>query len=123
MTISSRTVEGTPSRCPLCEATTKIEFSEPAGDATCPNCGCLLWLAADVLTTLQNKIEAATGVAADKPSPLSPLKDLDLGSDSLDIIELVMELEEEFSIAISPEDARRIETVGDAIRYIEKHRR
>ena len=47
----------------------------------------------------------------------------DLGADSLDTVELVMALEEAFSIEIPDEDAEKIETVGDAIRYIEEHQK
>ncbi len=43
----------------------------------------------------------------------------DLGADSLDVVELVMKLEEEFDIEIPDEDAEKIRTVGDAVRYIE----
>lgn len=43
----------------------------------------------------------------------------DLGADSLDIVELVMALEEEFGISIPDEDAEGIKTVGDAAAYIE----
>jgi acyl carrier protein len=43
----------------------------------------------------------------------------DLGADSLDTVELVMEFEEEFEINIPDEDAEKIQTVGDAIQYIE----
>jgi acyl carrier protein len=43
----------------------------------------------------------------------------DLGGDSLDTVELVMELEEEFDINIPEEDADRIKTVGDALRYLD----
>jgi acyl carrier protein len=45
----------------------------------------------------------------------------DLGADSLDTVELVMALEEEFGLEISDEDAEKITTVGDAVRYIEEH--
>ena len=44
----------------------------------------------------------------------------DLGADSLDTVELVMALEEEFGIEIPDEDAEKIQTVGDAIKYIEE---
>ena len=44
----------------------------------------------------------------------------DLGADSLDIVELVMEFEKEFNISIPDEDAEKISTVGDAITYIEE---
>jgi len=46
----------------------------------------------------------------------------DLGADSLDVVELVMALEEEFDIEIPDEDAEGILTVGDAIKYIEEHK-
>jgi len=45
----------------------------------------------------------------------------DLGADSLDTVELVMALEEAFKIEISDEDAEKIGTVGDAVRYIQTH--
>ena len=45
----------------------------------------------------------------------------DLGADSLDTVELVMALEEEFGIEISDEDAEKIQTVGDVIKYIKEH--
>lgn len=44
----------------------------------------------------------------------------DLGADSLDTVELVMALEEEFGVEIPDEDAEKIQTVGDAIKYIEE---
>jgi acyl carrier protein len=47
----------------------------------------------------------------------------DLGADSLDIVELIMALEDEYGIEIPDEDAEKIETVGDAIRYIEEHKK
>ena len=45
----------------------------------------------------------------------------DLGADSLDIVELVMALEEEFGIDIPDEDADKIKTVGDAMDYLKSH--
>ncbi|MCX7700560.1 MAG: acyl carrier protein [Gemmataceae bacterium] len=44
----------------------------------------------------------------------------DIGADSLDIVELIMELEEEFEITIPDEQAEKIKTVGEAIDHIEK---
>jgi len=45
----------------------------------------------------------------------------DLGADSLDTVELVMELEEEFDITIPDDAAEKIQTVGQAIEYIDEH--
>jgi acyl carrier protein len=45
----------------------------------------------------------------------------DLGADSLDLVELIMSMEEEFDIEISDEDAEKLRTVKDAIDYIAKH--
>jgi acyl carrier protein len=45
----------------------------------------------------------------------------DLGADSLDIVELVMALEEEFGIDIPDEDADKLKTVGDAMNYLKSH--
>lgn len=47
----------------------------------------------------------------------------DLGADSLDTVELVMALEEEFGIEIPDEDAEKIATVRDAITYIREHKK
>ena len=44
----------------------------------------------------------------------------DLGADSLDIVELVMEFEKEFNIDIPDEDAEKLRTVGDAIAYLDQ---
>ena len=46
----------------------------------------------------------------------------DLGADSLDTVELIMEFEEEFSIEIPDEDAENITTISSAIKYIDEHK-
>ena len=45
----------------------------------------------------------------------------DLNADSLDLVELIMSLEEEFSVKISDEDAAKIQTVQDAMDYLQEH--
>lgn len=47
----------------------------------------------------------------------------DLGADSLDTVELIMEFEKEFDITIPDEDSEKISTVGDAVKYIEEHQK
>lgn len=59
------------------------------------------------------------GIDEDKVTRDASFKD-DLGADSLDIAELVMELEDEFDMEIPDEEAEKIVTVGDALDYIEK---
>lgn len=45
----------------------------------------------------------------------------DLGADSLDVVEFVMEVEKEFNITIPDEEAAKLATVGDAVKYIDAH--
>jgi acyl carrier protein len=46
----------------------------------------------------------------------------DLGADSLDIVEIIMDFENEFGISIPDEDIIKLKTIGDAIKYIEAHK-
>jgi acyl carrier protein len=121
MVIPSRTPEGFPSRCPLCGAETNLEFSDPAGDAPCPKCGHLLWLSGELLSWLRTRLTDTAGVPIDRVNADTALAEL--GTPSLDAVELVMEREEKFDVSIPEEVAERIETVGDAIRCIEQSRR
>lgn len=59
------------------------------------------------------------GVKSEEVVPEASFVD-DLGADSLDTVELVMAFEEEFGTEIPDEDAEKIQTVGDAIKYIEE---
>jgi acyl carrier protein len=58
------------------------------------------------------------------PETITPETNLidDLGADSLDVVELIMSLEDEFGIAISDEDAAQLYTVGRIVEYLEKLR-
>ena len=60
------------------------------------------------------------GVDEDEVKPEASFVD-DLNADSLDLVELIMELEDQFGIKISDEDAERIRTVQDAVDYIDEH--
>ena len=60
------------------------------------------------------------GVSQDQVTPQASFVD-DLGADSLDTVELVMAFEEEFGLDIPDEDAEKMTTVSDAIKYLEEH--
>jgi acyl carrier protein len=115
MPISSRTPEGIPHRCPVCGKMSAVEPSYPGGDSCCPSCGQLLWW-------FRDRLSRNAGVAPERIT-LSSLFTEDIGADSLEIVELVMELEEEFQVTIPDDEAERIKTVADAIRFIKRHRR
>lgn len=113
MTISSRTPEGEPQRCSVCGSIAAMETSWPMVDSCCPACGSmLLWL--------RDRLGAAE--LLDGPLPLDASLE-ELGVDSLDLVELLMELEEEFDISIADEEAERMQTTRDAIRYLRRRKR
>jgi acyl carrier protein len=64
-------------------------------------------------------ISEQLGVKPEEVTPEASFID-DLGADSLDTVELIMALEEEFNVEIPDEDAEKMTTVGDAIKYIEE---
>jgi acyl carrier protein len=73
------------------------------------------------MSTIENKIKA---ILIDKlgvdESEVIPEADFanDLGADSLDTVEIIMEIEKEFEIQIPDEEAKKIRTVGEAVNYI-----
>jgi acyl carrier protein len=78
-------------------------------------------MAAPELETRLKKIVAEQlGVDESKIIPSARFSD-DLNADSLDLVEMIMSLEEEFGVEIPDEDAEKILTVGDAMSYIESH--
>lgn len=119
MTISSRTPEGFPSHCSVCGAETPIEFSMISGDATCPDCGHLLWFTSELFRVYQHRMANLLGVPPEEITADTNLVD-DLGADSLDTVELVMMLEEAFDIEVKEEDLHQMQTVADAIRFLEQ---
>lgn len=77
-------------------------------------------MSADIFERVKKIIVDRLGVEESKVTPEATFKD-DLGADSLDVVELVMELEDEFDMEISDEDAEKIATVGDVVDYIKSH--
>ena len=75
---------------------------------------------AAVADKVKSIIVEQLGVDEEEVTPDASFVD-DLGADSLDTVELVMEFEEEFDITIPDEEAEKIQTVGQAITYIEEH--
>ena len=74
-------------------------------------------MSAEVKDRVKKIIVDQLGVDVDKVRPEASFID-DLGADSLDIVELVMALEEEFNIEIPDEDAEKARTVGDVMQYV-----
>ena len=68
-------------------------------------------------TSVKSIIVEQLGVTADEVVPQASFID-DLGADSLDIVELVMAMEEEFDVEIPDEDAEKIQTIGSAMAYL-----
>jgi acyl carrier protein len=77
---------------------------------------------AAIETKVKSIIADQLGVGEDEIKPESSFIE-DLGADSLDIVELVMAMEEEFEVEIPDEEAENIKTVGDAINYIHTHKK
>lgn len=77
-------------------------------------------MSADILQRVKNIIVERLGVEEGEIKLESSFKE-DLGADSLDVVELVMELEDEFDLEISDEEAEKINTVGDVVNYIQSH--
>ena len=78
-------------------------------------------MAATVETRVKEIVCEQLGVNDEEVTAKASFID-DLGADSLDIVELVMALEEEYEIEISDEDAEKIKTVQDIVTYIEEHK-
>jgi acyl carrier protein len=69
---------------------------------------------------LKKIIVEQLGVDEEEVTPTASFVE-DLNADSLDLVELIMSLEEEFGMEISDEDAEKIQKVSDAVEYIEEH--
>ena len=77
-------------------------------------------MAADTYDRMKKIIVEQLGVDETDVTPTASFVE-DLNADSLDLVELIMSLEEEFNLEISDEDAEKIHTVGDALEYVQEH--
>lgn len=75
----------------------------------------------NVESKVQEIIVSKLGVEESQVTPSASFTN-DLGADSLDTVELVMEFEKAFNLQIPDEDAEKIQTVGDAVTYITSHK-
>jgi acyl carrier protein len=73
-----------------------------------------------IFDKVKERISDILGVDADDVTMEASFMD-DLGADSLDVVELIMALEEEFEIEIPDEEAEKIQTVADVVDYIKEH--
>jgi acyl carrier protein len=79
-------------------------------------------MSANIEQKVKNIIAEQLGVGEEEIKPTSSFIE-DLGADSLDIVELVMAMEEEFEVEIPDEEAENIKTVQDAVSYITTHKK
>lgn len=101
------TPEGDSDHCPICGHAFRLEPSKSTHDAPCPQCRQLLgWF--------------QTHLPEGKDEVIS--FDTELYDDSLDLVELIMEFEEEFGTSIPLEDAMQVQSIRDAIRYLQQRR-
>jgi acyl carrier protein len=130
-TVSSRTPEGEPKLCPVCGALICIEPSTPSGDGPCPGCGVLLWFLhtsrgvrlyevnciASIRERAANILARALGAGKEELTRSIASID-DFKMDSLDIVELVMDFEDEFGVSLSDAELQHIRTLGDLIEWL-----
>ena len=79
-------------------------------------------MSATIEQKVKNIIADQLGVGEEEIKPTSSFIE-DLGADSLDIVELVMAMEEEFEVEIPDEEAENIKTVQDAVNFINEHKK
>jgi len=72
-----------------------------------------------VFERVKEMIKSELGLPEEKVTMEARLAE-DLGADSIDAVELIMNIEDEFSVQVSDEEAQNIKTVGDIVRFVEK---
>jgi acyl carrier protein len=123
-----------PGHCPACGAAVSAGPSETYGNVPCPECGKRLWFCkqpegtwfhdAEKVALVRERVLrlVAEGLGVD-PSKVTDASAFveDLGADSLDVVELVMSLEEEFEVKIPDAEAEKLKTVGQLIDWLMRH--
>jgi acyl carrier protein len=98
-----------------------IEFSDPGDDAVCPGCGAHLLLAQMIVDRFRRKLAEQFGIDEDQFPDLLSMNEL--GADSLDTVELVMELEGDFDYDLPIDEELRINTIREAVKMLSRHRK
>lgn len=133
--ISPRAPHGVSNQCPLCRSTIAGDSSTADGALTCPKCGgrlCLLhttaglrYHEADTVAPVRERvvdvIERKFAVPRDQLTGAVTFQDL--GADSLDVAEVIMELEQEFDLTIDDEEVNHLRCINDLVDYILWRRR
>ena len=91
----------------------------PDGSLSAWECGYLFGVMSDILTRVKKVTVEELGVKEEEVVETASFTE-DLGADSLDVVEFVMALEDEFGIEIPDEEVGEIKTVGNAVEYITK---
>jgi acyl carrier protein len=112
--------------CPMCRAAIDAVVP-PSVVMPCPQCGhrVSVWPLPDGLQVFgERSAERVIAMAADKlvlsPDKITPTDGLnELGADSLDVVEILMEIEHELDITIATEEQETVRTVGDVIRVVD----
>jgi acyl carrier protein len=111
MVIASRTPEGDGYLCPICGKRASVAESFHNRDVPCASCGHLLQQIHDRLGLDGSHLETLR-LSLDK-----------IGKDSLELVVLIMEFEEEFEIAVPDHEAESCRTIADVVRMIQRYRR
>ncbi len=134
MTETTPAPERAAGQCPLCRAAVALQPTEDYGNAPCPACGKSLWYCKqpggiwfhDAAKAAQLRERVIPFVAKQLGADATRITDAtsfveDLAADSLDIVEMVMSLEEEFGVKIPDEEAEKIRTVGQLLNWLLLH--
>ncbi|MEM6470539.1 MAG: phosphopantetheine-binding protein [Planctomycetota bacterium] len=117
----SGTTEGMPSRCPLCGAEIEAALTGSVQDVACPSCGHLILASISLLDSIVKRFAEVLGTS---PGAINAeTRFVDLGVDSLDTIEMLMELEEEHGVSFPDGAEAPVQTIGDVVRFIQDQRR
>lgn len=113
--IASRTPEGYPGRCPVCAEDVTVTPADALADAPCPACGSLIW---PIRTDEGAFLAWAERIPADKRARLLEMTAGFEDADSLDVVEMVMDLEEIFDLSIPDEVVQTWEKPVDFLRWL-----